>query len=144
MAKKTQSSAKVVALNPKPKAPIVTHVRNIHIKRLTPKYQAGIIPDPANLNRSFTLAAVIKDGEIKIGYSVCSEKDNFNKQIGRQIALSRATNVPLKVRKLPKNANIKTVCDILNKEAMKFPEKNSHLFDFEEGIKRAIANRSGK
>lgn len=151
MPKVSKKEAKIVVMNKKdnstaqsPKAPIVAHVRNIVIKRLTPMYKTGVLPAPDSLKRSFTLAAVIEGEKVKIGYAVCSENDNFNKVIGRQIAVSRAEKAPITTKKLPKKVDIKVITNILYKEAMRFPTKNEHLFDFEKGLQRAIAKRNKK
>ena len=37
-----------------------------------------------------TLVAVKEDGEVRVGMSICNEKDSFSKQIGRDIARERA------------------------------------------------------
>jgi hypothetical protein len=50
-------------------------------------------PTPVGNQKRTTIAAVIDDenGVLRIGKSLCSHKDMFNKKKGRAIALGRAT-----------------------------------------------------
>jgi len=54
-----------------------------------------------NNNIRFTLVGVKEDNHIRLGLSICSEKDNFSRKIGRELAYKRALNgnwlVPLKI-----------------------------------------------
>jgi len=45
--------------------------------------------------RRATFAGIVEEGEIKIGASVCSNKDQFQKRIGRAISENRANATPV-------------------------------------------------
>ena len=49
----------------------------------------------------FTLVGIKEDNHIKLGLSICNEKDNFSRKIGRELAYNRAINnnwiIPLKL-----------------------------------------------
>ena len=76
--------------------------------------------------RRYTLAAIIKDGAMSIGYSICSEKDNFTKVRGREISTVRASKWPVMVTPAGRTTeDNKTIFRQLFKE---FPAKNNTLF----------------
>lgn len=45
-----------------------------------------------------TICIALRDGEMYEGVTLCSPEDNFNRKIGRQIALSRALEAYEKVK----------------------------------------------
>lgn len=47
--------------------------------------------------RRFTLVGLYDQEEVRVGLATCSEKDNFSKKIGRNIATHRAINRPTEV-----------------------------------------------
>lgn len=47
------------------------------------------------IERRVAYAGVIQDNKLLVGEAVCSEKDQFNKKLGRTIALGRANKHPL-------------------------------------------------
>ena len=54
--------------------------------------------------------------ELAVGFSVCSNKENFVKEVGREIALHRLAESPLKI---PYNLNISLVDNVENHLANK-------------------------
>jgi hypothetical protein len=48
-----------------------------------------------NNGRRATFAGVVENGTIKIGLAVCSNKDQFQKRIGRNISGNRARIAPI-------------------------------------------------
>jgi len=54
--------------------------------------------------RRFTLAGIVKDNNLHIGHSVCSEKDSFSKKKGRIIAAGRAQKNPIMVVEIETDA----------------------------------------
>lgn len=50
-----------------------------------------------------TIAVKIEDDNLNIGLSLCSVKDNYNRSIGRAIALGRANNGKYEIRIKPAN-----------------------------------------
>ena len=50
-----------------------------------------------------TIAVKIEDNNLQIGLSLCSIKDNYNRSIGRSIALGRANNDKYEIRFAPTN-----------------------------------------
>jgi hypothetical protein len=44
------------------------------------------------------LCAVLVDGEVQVGWSLCRKGDRFGKELGRRIALGRAMNGSVDVR----------------------------------------------
>lgn len=53
-------------------------------------------------NDRFTVAAIPMGGKtVKLGLAVCSDRDNFSKKKGREIALDRAVNKPFCTMEVP-------------------------------------------
>jgi len=63
---------------------------------------------PKNQKRK-TYAAVIKDNVISFGIAVCGSKDHFVKKVGRQIALQRAIESPVLIRKVKPSEDVRKV-----------------------------------
>ena len=80
-----------------------------------------------SLPRRFTLAAVVLDGNLQIGYAICSEKDKqFNRQKGRKIAVGRAEKRPIMMMAASeKMEDNKAMFKSIFKD---FPKRNSSLF----------------
>ncbi len=74
--------------------------------------------DPSTFGRKFgVMLATVKDGKVRIGYSVANEKkgDNFDRVLGMRIAQGRAEKSRVLVKKWLKN----TLSDF-SKRAMKY------------------------
>jgi len=48
-----------------------------------------------NKEHKLTYAGIVKDNKLHVGEAMCSPKDEFNKKLGRTIALGRAVKHPL-------------------------------------------------
>jgi len=70
--------------------------------------------------RRGTFAGVVEDNVIKIGLSVCSAKDQFQKRIGRSISENRASQKPVTLiplaGELPNGLIFRRAVTILSKQ----------------------------
>lgn len=61
--------------------------------------------EPVAKAKRFTVAGVLEDKRISLAASACSKNDQFNKKIGRSIALGRALVMPHSTTAIELSAN---------------------------------------
>lgn len=115
----------------------------IHVRERTRKAKLSTdepMPISKPIPRDYTIVGIMKGNKMYLGYSVCGERDNFNKADARLRAMERAEKQPYKTVTLSsktKNPGKKFV-----ENAYKFMEEMPHLFDKQMGIERAIDGRN--
>ena len=74
----------------------------------------------------FTLCAIIYDKMLSFGLSICSNRDNFSKNIGRTIALKRATQKTWTIPLTQRN-DIRGIRKIMNSQCFLVSDQ-LHIF----------------
>lgn len=79
----------------------------------------------------FIFAVKYVDKDLIFGWSCCSEKDNFNKEIGRNIAINRLNNEPISIPLSGKLGECKTelsaIKTFLASQAYKYSSSGSYI-----------------
>lgn len=122
--------------------PLVVHVRpslppNKRKNETDDEYQARL-SILSKIPRDYTIAGVVKNKKLHIGYAVCSSLDNFDKAKARLIATSRAVSKPVKTMSITVKGKKDKLSTVIGKALVKyayaFHDEMPHLFDKEAGI----------